>query len=129
MRQLKGKVKENARERKERKKEFMENKENAFRQRWTRCLKDIKNKISFNSAPPFLECNECCTLGWQIESRLYIKELNLIHPFIHELTYYLVILASLLWLYSDRWSLSADLMIFFTVFVLIIVKSFCSSIS
>ena len=33
MRQLKGKVKENARERKERKKEFMENKENAFRKR------------------------------------------------------------------------------------------------
>ena len=31
MRQLKGKVKENAREKRERKKEFMENKENAFR--------------------------------------------------------------------------------------------------
>ena len=31
MRQLKGKVKENAKEKKERKKEFMENKENAFR--------------------------------------------------------------------------------------------------
>jgi len=31
MRQLKGKVKENAKEKRERKKEFMENKENAFR--------------------------------------------------------------------------------------------------
>ena len=30
MRQLKGKVKENAKEKKERKKEFMENKEKAF---------------------------------------------------------------------------------------------------
>lgn len=31
MRQLKGKVKENAKEKRERKKDFMENKENAFR--------------------------------------------------------------------------------------------------
>ena len=63
MRQLKGKVKENAKEKKERKKEFAENRDKAFSVGKTEVFQNISSGHIFHSSPPHPRWSVCPDSG------------------------------------------------------------------